>query len=77
MRIYTAPAGSSGTGVNNHAEALTIDGNKVVDFRIGVTDNSGSLYSVGTNVLKIQVGGTDYWLPLWEEAMGGGGGGGP
>lgn len=72
VRIYTAPAGSSGTGVNNHAEALTIDGNKVVDFKIGVTDNSGSLYSVGTNVLKIQVGGTDYWLPLWEEAMGGG-----
>jgi hypothetical protein len=78
IRFSTSPAGSSGTGVNNQAQALVIDGNKVVEFKIAeIDDGTGNDYTYAAKVLKIKVNGTEYFLKLHEEAGGGGGGGGP
>jgi len=56
--------------VTNNAIAVAIDSDKIVDFKSGVIDNSAENYNAGTNVLKIKVGGTDYWLALLEEGGG-------
>jgi hypothetical protein len=76
IRFLTSPAGSSGAGVNNSAEALVIDGNKVVDFKKAAATDGGSEYAYASKVLEIKVAGSQYFLPLYEAA-GGGGPGGP
>jgi len=72
VRFYTSPAGSSGSSVNNWAEALKIRHDKVVDFKIAEVADSGSDYAYDSKVLKIKVNGTDYFLQLYAETGGGG-----
>ena len=68
IRMYTAPAGgSSGSGVNNHSEALRIWDDKKVDFKIATNDGSTLDTMSASAYLPIKVGGTDYYLPLYEE----------
>ena len=68
IRMYTAPAGgTSGSGVNNHSEALRIWDDKKVDFKIATNDGSGLNTMSAAAYLPVKVGGTDYYLPLYEE----------
>ena len=67
IRMYTAGSGSSGSGVNNHSEALRIWSDKKVDFKISTNDGSTLDTMAAAAYLPIKVGGTDYYLPLYEE----------
>ena len=77
IEFRVSPAGSSGSTANAHAQALVIDSAKVLDFKIGATDNAAGVYGnpqeVGgdNKVLKIKVGGTDYFVPLYVDISGG------
>ena len=66
--LYTAGTGAgSATGVNNHSEALRIWYDKKVDFKIDTVDGSTLNTMSAAAYLPIKVGGTDYFLPLYEE----------
>jgi len=79
VRIYTSPAGSSGSGVNNHAEALVVDGNKVVDFKISAASKSGAGTATSdfmseveitpSRWLEIKIGGVQYFLPAFAASQ--------
>ena len=58
----------------NGAEALLIESDKTVDFKISAVADSGSDYNYDSKVLPIKVGGTQYYLQLYVAAGGGGGG---
>ena len=68
IRLYTAGTGAgSATGVNNHSEVLRLWYDKKVDFKIATVDGSTLNTMSAAAYLPIKVGGTDYFLPLYEE----------
>jgi len=82
IKFHTAPAGGgSGAGVNNHAEALVIDGAKVVDFKkaggsktVTLQNDAMDEYMSGTATvtvnatewLEIKVNGNTRYIPVWS-----------
>ena len=68
IRFYTSPVGSSGSSVNGWAEVLKIRHDKKLDFKITAEDEDDlDLESSEHKWLPIQVGGVDYFLPLYRE----------
>jgi len=67
IRMYISGTGAGPSSVNNHSEALRIWYDKKVDFKIATNDGSTLNTMSAAAYLPIKVGGTDYYLPLYEE----------
>lgn len=65
IRMYVAPAGSSGTSPRGYSEALRIWSDLIVDFKAATDDGTGVDTMAAQAYLPIKAGGTDYFLPLY------------
>ena len=81
IEFRVSPAGSSGASANAHAQALVIDSNKVVDFKIAggaktvtLENDAPDQYMMGTATvtvnatewLEIKVAGNTRYIPVWS-----------
>ena len=67
MRFYTSDSGASGSSANSYSEVLRLWHDKFVDFKISTSDGSTLDTMSPAAYLPIKVGGTAYYVPLYEE----------
>jgi len=67
IRFYTSDSGSSGSSANSHSEVLRLWHDKWVDFKISTSDGSTLDTMSPAAYLPIKVGGTAYYVPMYQE----------
>ena len=67
VRFYTSDSGASGSSANSYSEVLRLWHDKFVDFKISTSDGSTLDTMSPAAYLPIKVGGTAYYVPLYEE----------
>tara|TARA_R100000808_G_scaffold7070_1_gene20779 strand:- start:3536 stop:4504 length:969 start_codon:yes stop_codon:yes gene_type:complete len=67
IRFYTSDSGSSGSSANSYSEVLRLWHDKWVDFKISTSDGSTLDTMSPAAYLPIKVGGTAYYVPMYQE----------